>query len=304
MEEKGEKKQKNGEKQGNQAVKWCFTWPNYPESAIEQLEQSFGEKKWKWIAGMEVCPSTGTPHIQGFCTGPIRARWSEFKLPKEIHWEKAKGNQKQNIIYCSKENETYGPLAIKENVKTLKYEQLFDWQLKIVDMIKGPPDDRKIFWFMGNTNIGKTTFCKFLSLKFGAICLEGTCKDMKNAIVEYCKDNVNTPKILLLNIAKSYNAESFSYEGIEKLKDMYFYSGKYEGGMVCGNPPHLMVFSNYMEIDYEALAEDRWVIHDLSEKPKWDDLYEEYLENSEPPVLTSKSPPKSEICPPQGEVDG
>jgi len=47
---------------------------------------------------------------------------------------------------------------------------------------------------------------------------------------------------------------------------MYFYSGKYEGGMICGNCPHVLIFANEPR-DTSKLAHDRWVIEELPEAP-------------------------------------
>ena len=53
-----------------------------------------------------------------------------------------------------------------------------------------------------------------------------------------------------------------SYEAFENLKDMIFYSGKYEGGMICGNCPHLFIFSNFHP-DCEKMSVDRWNIKEI-----------------------------------------
>lgn len=53
---------------------WNFTWNNYPEDYAEQLmsklskpRRTGGDCPMKYIImGKEVCPTTGTPHIQGF----------------------------------------------------------------------------------------------------------------------------------------------------------------------------------------------------------------------------------------------
>eukprot|EP00962_Isochrysis_galbana_P034701 scaffold11793_cov138-Isochrysis_galbana.AAC.1 len=55
------------------------------------------------MAGREVAPTTGTPHIQGFVNFPDRLRPLSLGLPKEIHWEKQRGSKKQNMAYCGKD---------------------------------------------------------------------------------------------------------------------------------------------------------------------------------------------------------
>ena len=65
---------------------------------------------------------------------------------------------------------------------------------------------------------------------------------MKNGVVEYQKTNSCLPEIVLLNIPRSFNSDYLYNTGVEEVKDMFFYSGKYEGGMVDGNSPHLIIF--------------------------------------------------------------
>ncbi len=87
---------------------------------------------------------------------------------------------------------------------------------------------------------------------------------MKNGIIEFHKQNDTVPEIILLNIPKSFNTDYLSYTGIEEVKDMFFFSGKYEGGMVDGNPPHLFIFSNEYP-DTQKVSLDRWRIFNIDE---------------------------------------
>lgn len=43
---------------------------------------------------------------------------------------------------------------------------------------------------------------------------------------------------------------------------MCFYSGKYEGGMVVGNNPHLLVFAN-IEPDTKKMSDDRFIVQNI-----------------------------------------
>jgi len=53
-----------------------------------------------------------------------------------------------------------------------------------------------------------------------------------------------------------------SYEALEEIKDGLFFSGKYESGMVCINPPHVVVLCNFAP-DESKLSKDRWVIKNI-----------------------------------------
>lgn len=94
------------------------------------------------------------------------------------------------------------------------------------------------------------------------IVLSGKADDMKHAIVQYKDTNKRFPKIVLINIPRSFDDKYISYTGLEAVKDMFFFSGKYEGGMICGPSPHVMIFANRPPTR-EAMSADRWRIFDI-----------------------------------------
>lgn len=173
-----------------------------------------------------------------------------------------------------------GPI-FEEIAKETVYKveiQLRPWQEKIVKILKEPQDDRIIWWFWEpKGGLGKTTFQKWLyqNLK-GVIPLSGKSADMKNGVIEYMETNNGAvPKIILVNLPKTFNHDYFSYEGTEAIKDMWFYSGKYKGGVVCARSPHLMIFAN-QRADVERLSASRWNIIRLPDgKGERDDPLEE-----------------------------
>lgn len=234
------------------------------ESVFEKLKDLGENLCDKYIFGEEYGKTGSTPHIQGafILAAKMRAdtlQKAYFKngatLRKLKNWNCA-------FNYCRKEGHNIiSNCEIPEEVHTISPD--FKWEEDILEILKKNPDDRKIYWYWGDGGVGKTAFCKYLTMKHQAICVGGKGADMRNAIVEYKKTNGNTPKLILINIPKSHNAEYFSYEGMENIKDMYFYSGKYEGGMICGNPPHLFVFAN-VEPAYDMLSADRWVIKEIN----------------------------------------
>lgn len=135
------------------------------------------------------------------------------------------------------------------------------WEKQILEIISEEPDDRTIHWFWSDEgNVGKTAFCKYLTHEFGAIPLHGKGADVRNGVVQFmASHNGQTPELVIFPIPRSFGSQYVSYEALENIKDMYFYSGKYEGGIVCGNSPHLIVFAN-SEPDYAKCSADRWSV--------------------------------------------
>lgn len=250
------------------ACKWTFTWHNYSENWMAQM--ALGLDGCLWCAGEEFTQE-GTPHLQGYVEFPTKVRPIGYKgFPKEIHWgdkfgKPAKGNRAQNIKYCSKEGR-----AFHGNLKKIREMTFPDmdkwWQKEVLEYIKNDPDDRTINWYYGPGGIGKTTFTKYLIEKHNAVMVAGKGADVRNAICTYLKDTGNFPELVVFPIPKSFNSEYLSYEALENIKDMCFYSGKYEGGQVCGPCPHLFVFSNEPP-EYRKLSTDRWRIVNIEEEP-------------------------------------
>ncbi len=247
----------------SQGKQWCFTKNNYEEEDIIDIIETFKMLKMEYIFSKEVGAS-GTKHLQGWCRSQKRFRPSQLKFKKDkwdkSHWEKAKGTKQQNMDYIQKEDG-----EVFTNLKILKKKwmsiELYDWQKSLSEVLnEEDADDRKIIWIWeAEGAAGKTTFQKYIFSKYdGVVVLGGKADDMKNGIIEYEKHNDKLPSIVLINIPR-VNKGAVSIAGIESVKDMFFYSGKYEGGMVCGDPPHIMVFANE-EPSLPKMSMDRWDI--------------------------------------------
>lgn len=249
-----------------QAKNWVMTWHNYPKDAFEQIEHQLIPKCEKYVFGKELGKSGNSPHIQGAFILKSKTRQSTiWKLFGTTFFLDKMNGRWQDQQYCLKEGlETLTNVKFAKPLKKLACEEkLLDWQEEICKIVEQEPDDRTINWYWSqNGNMGKTTFGKYLHRKYGAICLGGKSSDMKNGIIEYHKTNNSLPEIIILNIPRSFNAAYISYTGIEEVKDMFFYSGKYEGGMVDGNPPHLIIFANEPP-EEEQMSADRWRIHEI-----------------------------------------
>jgi len=247
----------------SQGKRWCFTYNNYTVNEMEQMELVFKEKGVDYIFEEEV-GDEGTPHLQGYIEVKKRIRPFQLRLPKQIHWEKARGARADNIAYCSKDHGQQARYSLSfkppRPLKILAERDLRDWQKGVCDIISREPNDRTLHWYWSATgNVGKTTFCKYLTSRYGAIPLAGKGADVRNGVVSYVEKNDKCPEVIVVPVPRSYDEKYLSYEGLENCKDMYFYSGKYEGAAVCGNPPHVFVFTNFYP-DIEKMSEDRWVI--------------------------------------------
>jgi len=222
-------KEKVIKKQSLQLINWFFTFNNYTIQDIEILETKFKDICLKYIFQEEI-GKCGTKHLQGCIKLKKPMRWSEFGLNKEIHWEKTKST-KMAEEYCQKVESRNGKIysmgvKIKKEIKTLSEEQLYDWQKEIIEIIKGEPDDRTIYWYWEPIGkMGKTTFSKYLSIKYGAIPVEGKKNDILCCASEYDSE------IYIFDFERSME-EYISYGAIEKIKNGYYMCSKYESNLL------------------------------------------------------------------------
>ncbi|WBG01410.1 replication-associated protein [Army ant associated cyclovirus 6] len=89
--------------------RFCFTWNNYTEENYVKCK-SFLENYCKYgIIGKEIAPTTGTPHIHGFCNlkKPMRFNAIKKHFADAIHIEKANGSDEDNQKYCSKAGDIF-----------------------------------------------------------------------------------------------------------------------------------------------------------------------------------------------------
>lgn len=253
------------EKQPKQLKKWCFTYNNYTEENVSILERRFKDICTKFVFQRET-GAEGTRHLQG-CLWLIKPmRWTEFNLPKLIHWEKM-NNEKASAEYCQKAksaDEGYEPITFgfPKPIKTIS--SLYPWQAEVLTEIDYEPNGRRLLWIYDeHGNVGKSAFCKYLYIKHKVICIQGgKLADIMNIIFNLDMNNVTA---IAIDVPRK-NRNHVSYAAIECILNGMITNTKYETGVKCFNPPHVIVFSNYAPEDDESISEDRWDIREIVNK--------------------------------------
>lgn len=252
-------KNKRKTKRVNAALNWTFTWFDYPENWKDIFHELEGKLLDCYCIGVETTKK-GRPHLQGWLRMIKKGRPIErLRLDKQIHWEIMREDADTNVRYCTKQSGEH-VLYNVDTPYTIDIE-LRPWQAKLVDILKTKPNDRDIHWIWEPVGgIGKTTFQKWATLNIPkGIVLSGKSSDMKYGVLDYKNAHGELPKYVMMNIPRSYNHQHLNWTGIEEIKDMLFFSTKYEPGMVCGPNPHLLIFSNEPPIT-TRLSLDRWKI--------------------------------------------
>lgn len=124
------------------ARRWAFTWNNYTEENVNALRNAASNVFDYCIFGFEVCPDTGTRHLQGYAEfsyqlAIVTAKGKLDPVMKKnstIHVEAALKQREANIAYCKKEDssdlgavETYGSKWIEIAHKVKNQGKRTDW---------------------------------------------------------------------------------------------------------------------------------------------------------------------------------
>lgn len=236
-----------------------FTYNNYDPNEIDAIVTVLKRFAFKGQIQTEI-GENGTPHLQGmiWCKKPHRD--TEFKLPKQIHWEKLMdvGNSSN---YCNKDETHDGVFrtswGFPKPLKILKKEDFYDWQVQMDNCLSYEPDDRTIYWvYSKNGGMGKSTFCKYLAFTYNAvICGKGQYSDIINIMFNANMDNTN---LVVFDLPRN-NGNNISYSALEAIKNGMICNTKYETGNKLFNPPHVLIFAND-EPQWEAMSDDRFKV--------------------------------------------
>lgn len=244
---------------------WVFTWFNYPDD----WEDYFIERQDrvdKYYVGYEIAPTTGNPHLQGWLRFiKDKERFTSLRLPSMWH-EAMGGTERHNILYCSKEKVAASYNVVLREAKKMMELDLYPWEELAVSILDGPIDNRSIYWFWSKKgDMGKTMFCKWYNERHNdTIIVEGKGDNIKNAVLTFYKKHKCRPRVIFWDLPRR-DKEYMNYGALEKMKNMYFYSGKYEGGQINEPPGHVMVFANSPP-DHHQLSLDRWKEYEIRDK--------------------------------------
>jgi len=101
-------------KRDTQHPNWtCTLYPHcfISEAGCVKIIDAIGEKSKYAVFGFEICPRTGTSHVQAFAMFKTRKRLSELRklFHHSIHWEPMRGSVDQNFRYVTKEYQALNP---------------------------------------------------------------------------------------------------------------------------------------------------------------------------------------------------
>ena len=257
------------------------TW----EERDEYIKEHFVDAPWIDEVGIqrEKGKKNGIIHYQGTFKLKERKRFQtlngllkpDFPL---VEWDNAKGylqksdSDKANRYALKEDTRMAGPwykgATFEDIAKETVYKidiDLRPWQKFFVKILAKGQDDRDIWWaWEPKGGLGKTTFQKWIHQNYkGVIISGGKAADMKHGVIRYREKTGFLPEIVLINLPKTFDHQYFSASGVEDIKDMFFFSGKYGekdcDPIVNGKPPHVFIFANE-EPDETKWSPDRLAI--------------------------------------------
>lgn len=134
------------------------------------------------------------------------------------------------------------------------------WQKQLYNEIIGQEaNDRKVIWYLDSEGAaGKSYFARHMFRHEGAFITDKAEEgNIQHALRRQVESTGNPVTIMVLDFPR-HRSLSNAYGIIESIKNMLFFSGKYQSGMVdLEVPSHMIVFSNTCP-DLSKLSLDRW----------------------------------------------
>lgn len=247
---------------------YVFTINNYDAEILKKFTHiAESLQKHKYICyGLEVAPTTGMKHIQGYIqlsdNQGFKFLHNYFDLEKDgkqikFHIQPANGTLKENQTYTSKAGEWFEYGVPKRagrsdltNLRNLISEKPWNLrniireectnlqQVRYVEILqkyqftqRDPDTPPKVFWIYGSTGIGKS---KLAYDSFESVC---AVSDLK-----WPGDNYNQEECLLID---DYREEDMKFNVLLRITDRYPYKLAVKGSSVELNSPFIVITSPY-----------------------------------------------------------
>lgn len=284
-------------------VAWLWTYHNYTEEDCEKI------KNWKYVKylvfGKEICPTTGTPHLQGYVEWTSKRQFSVInklsqKLSNHINWLVARGTGVQNQDYCTKDGDYWEQgkpshqgsrtdlNSVKEMIDNGATEleiaeshfetwSRFNKSFSRYALLKSKPRNvpPTVVWYWGLTGTGKT-------FKATESCSSFYIKDG----TQWWDMYENEDGIIIDDFDGKW-----PYRDFLRLLDRYPYKGQVKGGYVNINSPKIYITCEFPPSHF-------WSGNELAQVLRRLTLVEELkssFHESTPEVLGNNNPALPEI---------
>jgi hypothetical protein len=179
----------------------------------------------------------------------------------DVHLETCKDWPAAKAYSMKDETRLEGPWSHKGPKLNPKYQlargAFYDWQATVEGWLKEEPDDRHIHWIYDKVGgNGKSKLVNYVTDNYSACCFNNG----KESDIAYAYDS---QPIVLFDLPRA--KKHVNYVTMEDLKNGRLFSGKYESTTKRFNPPHVVVFANWLP-DFSEMSMDRWCVYKLEKK--------------------------------------
>lgn len=220
------------------------------------------------------------PHFQGYFKTKIRTRVLQLARTLHawfsgIHLSEASTNGIQALKDYSMKEETrfMGPWSknpVYMGQDLWAHDLWPEWMKKLHAKLEAPTEDRKIIWVYDSVGgHGKSKMVKYYEWKQLGIGLE--YESTANLRYQVC--TLGPQRVYMLDMTKAKPkdiGEGDLYSALESIKNGRVRTGKYTGGHLLMDPPHVVVFANQMP-EEKFLTQGRLELWDISDHNKASD---------------------------------
>lgn len=239
-------------KQISPAKRWLFVLNNWTKEEYSSISSRIKELCSICYIGSEV-GEEGTPHLQGYVEFYHKCRPISHGFTKRIHWgdkngKPCKGSRDANISYIDKpDTKILLSHGLPKPLDLVNEDDFFPYQFMIRDILLREPEKRKIYWFYGEKEIGKTEMLKVFCNPDGvykAATLPPGPK--KHALAQVQKLPLCHSFVFNLSADESRYQTNEFFAIMESVKDGLFSTsfGIECNGMVVRNTSHIIVCAN------------------------------------------------------------
>lgn len=255
---------------------WVFT-VNNPGGSPGRLITFFNGIGAAFIFQLEE-GEEGTPHWQGCFKLKCKKSFSVLQrgltaaCGKGPHLEACKALPAA-IAYCQKlDGRLAGPWAgggdgfAIQKAPTDRFDpaRCTAWQQDLLSVLQEEPDDRTVHWYYEACGgVGKSTLARHLcGWAFAGRCIivNGKAGDIYNRFIAHARE-YGAPVLVLIDIPRCSSGH-FSIAAAEAMKNGLISSGKYEGGQLVFDSPHVVVFANEPP-PWGKMSLDRWRVRHI-----------------------------------------
>lgn len=223
---------------------------------------------------LEEAPTTKTPHFQGAAKwknqvrgSTLTKRFTGIWVQRLADWDCTYGTKDETRIGGPW---AIGTIAIRRPLKSLREDQLYQWQLNLWEVLKAPcEEDRIVNWFWEYTGkVGKSAFARFVRDQLGegsVLLLDGRPNDMFYQVAQVIRpdkgEQLAEVQVIFMDFERGEEA-NIQYDVLGKLKNGWVTSTKYQSRDVRFPPVHVVCFANFPP-RLDAISADRWNIVEI-----------------------------------------